>query len=376
MLRGIMSGFRKSVSVATSIALLAVLVPALAFGGTGAASDPPDPLAAEIERWLAVGQSKPGSDPLLTELKQPNLQPLERAQEALRSGRRLLALQRFGTPRTNLSAAVYLAERSADQRKDMAAFDAEWKRVGDVLRSDLGTPAPGRFEGMPAFARALSEAAILQVRTYYQASLDYGHSTMPDPGLLYLGTAQAQRDLVAFYRTLPAPSPRRPAPPLRSLRPEIDALQAEMLSVYRPPLSIDQHDEFISASATLKEARELDAAGLRYGALLRYLLAAQQFLPLRPAPAPPLDAGALDSRLRELAARLSAGDVDHGIGQMFLESAQSGIAKSTPGSPSPVAMSVATDVLPRYFAALEPARPQPPRPEPQVTVTLVRWPYT
>jgi hypothetical protein len=34
------------------------------------------------------------------------------------------------------------------------------------------------------------------------------------------------------------------------------------------------------------------------------------------------------------------------------------------------------DVLPRYFAALEPARPAPSRPAPKVTVTLVRWPYT
>ena len=371
-----MADFRKRVSLATSIALLAVVMPALASGGTGAASDPPDPLAAEIDHWLKVLQSKPDADPMWAEFK-PGLQPaLERAQEELRNGRRLLALQRLGTPRTNLEAAVYLTERSADQRKEMAAFDAEWKRMGDVLRTDLGTTAPGKFEGMPAFVRALSEAAFPQVRVYYQASLDYGHNTMPDAGLMYLGNAQAQRDLVAFYRTLPAPSPRRPAPPLRSLRPEIDALQAEMLAVYKPPVSIERHGEFISASALLKEARELDAAGLRYGALLRYLIASQQFSQIRPASAPPLTAEAIDSRLHELAARLSAGEVDHGIGRMFLESAQSGLARSAPGSPSPVAASIATDVLPRYFAALEPARPQPAGPEPQVTVTLVRWPYT
>jgi hypothetical protein len=45
-------------------------------------------------------------------------------------------------------------------------------------------------------------------------------------------------------------------------------------------------------------------------------------------------------------------------------------------APPPIAAAIATDVLPRYFAALGPARPSPARPAPRVTVTLVRWPYT
>jgi hypothetical protein len=40
------------------------------------------------------------------------------------------------------------------------------------------------------------------------------------------------------------------------------------------------------------------------------------------------------------------------------------------------AAAVASDALPRYFAALEPP-PARPRAEPAtITVTLVRWPYT
>src|SRR5262249_29785164 len=49
-------------------------------------------------------------------------------------------------------------------------------------------------------------------------------------------------------------------------------------------------------------------------------------------------------------------------------------APPTPGIAP--AWPVATDVLPRYFAALEPARPAPRLPAPRATVTLVRWPYT
>jgi len=50
--------------------------------------------------------------------------------------------------------------------------------------------------------------------------------------------------------------------------------------------------------------------------------------------------------------------------------------EAAPGTAPPVAVSIATDVLPRYFAALGPARPAPPKPAPTVTVTLVRWPFT
>ena len=148
-----------------------------------------------------------------------------------------------------------------------------------------------------------------------------------------------------------------------------------MLAAYRPPASIDRHGEFIGASSTLKEARELDAAGLRYGALLRYLQAALRFAPLRKVP-PSVDAGALAKLLRGLDARLSARGVDHSLGRLFLEAAQADVASAAAGTSPAVAAAITSDVLPRYFAALEPARPEAPKPAPKVTVTLVRWPYT
>jgi hypothetical protein len=140
-------------------------------------------------------------------------------------------------------------------------------------------PRPDELAGVqPAALRALGEAALPQLRVYYDASLEYGRNTMPDSGLFYLGSAQAQRDFVAFARTLAERSSAR-APAVRALEPELDALDKEMLAAYRPPLSIDKHPQFITASSLLKEARELDAARLRYGALLRYLQAAYRFAP-------------------------------------------------------------------------------------------------
>jgi hypothetical protein len=318
-----------------------------------------DPLATEIQRWSAFIEKRPPQD----QLRQKVEPVLTRADESLREGKRLLALQRLVAAKEDLAVTSYMRARPTEQRNELAAFEAEWARMGGALRKDF----PASLEDLhPAAVRALGEAAFPQVRAYYDVSLEQGRNTTPGEGLYYLGSAQAQREIVDLLRTVSTSSSRR-EPPVRPLGPEIEALEGEMLAVYRPPVSIDRHGELITASATLKEARELDEAGLRYGALLRYLQAALQFAPLR-GPSPPLEAGAL-SRLE---ARLSAGEVDHSIGQLLLESAQANVAA---GSPATAAI-LAGDVLPRYFAALEPARPREPGPAPKVTVTLVRWPYT
>lgn len=333
-------------SLATRTLLLFSL---LAVPACGRAADHPetrDPLAAALEASRA--QVKPADQPALA-----------KAEEDLRAGRRLLALQRFTGVKENLAVAAYLGQHRAGQ---LQHFEAEWRRMGGVLRADLKKPSPDAFKEVePAAVRALAEAALPQIRGYYEASLEYGRNTMPDQGLYYLAGAQAQRDLTAFYRTLSEPTSRH-APPVRPLHAELDALETAMLAAYRPPASIEKHGQFIGASSTLKEARELDAAGLRYGALLRYLQAARQLAVISGA-----SGGADTKRLRDLDARLSSGDVDHSLGRLFLEAAQADAAN---------AGAIVDDVLPRYFAALEPAKPEKAGPAPRVTVTLVRWPYT
>ena len=269
--------------------------------------------------------------------------------------------------RTDLEAARYLREQIAAGHSDAAGFEAEWVRVGRLLKPQLGQPSPGWLDGVePAAIRAIGEAALPQVRLYHEASLDYGRNTMPESGLFYLGAALAQRDLAAMCRRLSASSGDG-APPLRALGGELDALEEELLAAYRPPASIDHHAEFIAASASLKEARELDAAGLRRGALLLYLQAALRSAPLR-APSP---AGDPRAELRALEQRLT-GPVDHTIGRLFLEMAQADLEEEPGARPA----AIARDVLPRYFAALGPAPAPRPVPRPRVTVTLVRWPFT
>src|SRR5262245_17502210 len=331
-------------------------------------------VATELARWSAFLKGNAATDDLWKDIKQSTEPALARAEKALADEHPLLAMLRLGSVNENLAAATYLGQRTPEQRKDNAAFEAEWKRVGEELRPQMGAPATHAFDGVrPALLRAMGEAALPQVRIYYDASLEYGRNTTPDSGLYYLGAALAARDFGALARRLSA-GPSLAAPPLRPLGPDLDALEAEMLAAYRPPLSIDKHREFIGASSSLKEARELDAAGLREGALLRYLLAALRLGSLRAAT--PTEAPALAQSLRALEARLQKGGVDHSLGRVFVESAQGDLSEHATDGQAVNAAAVVNDVLPRYFAALQPAPPQPRRAEARVTVTLVRWPYT
>jgi hypothetical protein len=333
-----------------------------------------DPLAEEIARLSEILRNQTSTEGIWGQVKEGGPPVLARAEEDLRAGRRLVAVQRLGDVRADVLAAAYVSERSA-QAKDIPGFEAEWARMGGVLRAEIAPPSPSALDGVePAALRALGEATLSQVRILYDASREYGLNSMPENGLVYLAVAQAQRETVSLYRALATRAERRP-PPLRTLEAELDGLQADILKAYRPPASIDRHGEFINASATLKEARELDAAGLRHGALLKYLQAAQRIAPLR-SDLPALGADALAEQLAGFDRRLAAGDVDHSLGRLFLETAEADLAGDEPGKNPPSSVWIASDVLPRYFAALEPARPAALKPDPQVKVTLVRWPYT
>ena len=321
-----------------------------------ALANSPDPLADEIHRWSEFLKSDKSNSEAWSQVKPAVAPVITRAEDALRDGRRLLALQRFVAARTNLEAAAYAAARSDADRKDEARFEAEWKRL-----APLATKQPSIGDIEPAALRAYTEASIPQVRAFYEASLEYGRSTMAEAGFFYLGAAQAQRDFGAFARRVAFKTGKRP-PSLRSIDSDLSSLERELLAAYRPPTAIDKHSEFIGASSMVKEARELDAAGLRYGALVSYLEAARRTALIN---GPTLPSNEIADRLHAFEERM-AGDVDHTIGQIYVEAAHADPA---------AASAIVSSVLPRYFAALEPAK-SVSRPAPKVTVTLVRWPYT
>ena len=352
----------------------AVLALANSCAGGVTSGTPADPLGAEIARWNTFIQADTARDDNSAQVRASSSPALTSAAVALAHGRRELALLRLAAARTPLAALRYTREHPAAGRSN-AAFDAEWTRMRGVLRGRL-SPAESRALANlhPAAVRAIAEAALPQVRILFDAAPDYAHSTLPEYGLSYVGEAVAQDQFIDWSRTLTEPGAGA-EPPFRSIAPEIETLQARMLAVYRPPVSIERHPEFINASSVLKEARELDAAGLRHGALLRYLQGVLRFQPLRDPP-PAFDSLRTPATLRAFAARIDRAGVDHGIARVFLELAQADMDDTTRGAAHATAAAVAAEVLPRYFAALAPAPPAAARPPAEVTVTLVRWPYT
>ncbi|HEX3583582.1 MAG TPA: hypothetical protein VH087_17575 [Thermoanaerobaculia bacterium] len=308
-----------------------------------------DPLVRTIERLhQEAGSSQPR---------------LDAASKALDKGRRLLAIYQTATILPSIEGEKFANGFPKAERDSEASFEKEWKRENELNTEKKLTPIE------PALLRAFGEGSLLRSRNFYHASLDFARSTTPESGFGYLGRAHGEESLIAFLRTLSTGS-HVPAPPLRALSPDIDSLQHILLGAYHPPASINQHDEFIAASAVLKEARELDEAGLRYGALFRFLDAAQRTGQLAGTPGAVSDLRAHLAKWRE---RLGAMPGDQSIAQLFLEFADADLET---GQAPAMASSVDSFVLPRYFAALGPAPKQLPRPKAVAHVTLVRWPYT
>jgi hypothetical protein len=342
----------------------------------------PDVIAAEIARWLTIIRADTRTDELWVQVKPGAQAELERAEQALRDGRHWFALERLAAARPNLAAAYSVSQRPIATRTDAATFEAEWTRAKATLGDAIPPCARASLDEVrPAAVRALAEIACAQVRVLYDASIEYGRNTTPESGFFYLEAARAQREFAEFCRTLSTSSSSSPeraspagSPPPRGLTAEIENVEGELLAAYRPPASIARHADFIAASGTLKEARELDAAGLHDGALLRYLQASLRVTLLRAQPA------ARDGRgpavtLREAEPRLAAVP-DPSLARIFVERAQADLDRGADTGALAAAEAVSSVVLPRYFASLEPAAPRPARPAPRVTVTLVRWPFT
>src|SRR5689334_16552729 len=127
-----------------------------------------DPLAAEVTRWSHYLRDNPSKSEDWVEIKNYVQPAIDKTEEALKDGRWYLALQRLAAARGNLAAQVYVDETPEARRKDLTAFETEWKRFGTALAADLKTPAPGALAGVtPAAVRAVGEASLPQVRTYY-----------------------------------------------------------------------------------------------------------------------------------------------------------------------------------------------------------------
>jgi hypothetical protein len=357
----------------------AVLAIFVSFAGVAASAGAGgDPIAAEIARWQVRIHTAPEVDPETKPIRDGSLPLLDAAEKAAAQGRRWFALSRLAYVWPNLGAADFADAKPKAMHAKMTALEREWQRTGTELAAvRTGAEAPS-FDGTPAAARAVAETALSEVDGYYASSLDYGRNTAPEYGLFYLGAAVADLELTRFaasLRSFPAAA-AAPPPALRSVAPEIERLQGELIDAYVPPASIDNHPVFIRISALLKQARELDAAGRYFGALSK-LLDARMRLSRLQHPDRKLDLAATAARAVDAERRLAATGVDASIASTYVE-----IALVQAGDPDPAQMGPETaaavfdDVVPLYLEALGPAPPIPPERKAEATVTLVRWPYT
>jgi hypothetical protein len=287
---------------------------------------------------------------------------LDRARTALDAGRPLLALYLMEAPWKSARSWTFVKASAGVTSSDL--FAKKWAAVGEPrAASASGTPP------RPALFDALSAAAEARAPITYHASRFYGDDAGLGGGLYYLGESQAEMQWAAYVRAIDA-APSGAAPPLRSIAAEIAALDVEMTTAYET-MERANHSTYISASAALKQARTLDERRQYGGALFQYLLSRYLFAPLRG----PAAQDATAERIRESAATLDP-KVDNSIAELFLQLAGEGIAGDVAAQKRGAAAAV-EDVIPAYLRAIAaPSMTTAATPPAQVTITLVRWPFT
>lgn len=231
----------------------------------------------------------------------------------------------------------------------------------------------------PAAIRALAEAAQGRTLTLMEGGRGFATATKPSDGLFYVGEARGEAEFSEFLYKLGA-SRTGAAVRLRSVLPEIEALQEKTNAAFQPPRSIEMHPRFIALNSTLKFARELDSARDYAGALYMYLEAVRHYGMLEATAAEDEKQSKLRSALNEELSKNSASKNDDSIPRIFLERVSGYLNKPEGAAPNAdewkATQVVLEQVLPAYYAALKPAAPVQQRAGRTATLTLVRWPYT
>lgn len=304
---------------------------------------------------------------------------LKAADGALGAGQLYLSLEKLGQASDFLQGVRTNIDRADAVKSGLPAFELEWNNVSRKLGA-LDQEFRGiNWSHAPAALRAISETAHARTIPRLDGGRGFAVATQPKDGLLYLGEAQAQAEFARFCASLSVPRPAG-AFPLRSILPELQALQTKTNAAFQPPRSIDLHSRFIALNSVLKLARELDAAKSYTGALYQYLEAVRNYGMLDE---PPLDAArrpALQASVALLHKNLAASRYDDSIAQILVQRAESQMMHADGSEPTPdewrSAKVIAEQVLPAYFAARKPASHVTQATPKNVEVTLVRWPYT
>ena len=356
--------------------LFAVLLLGTAMAGSQDASSS---VKAEIERLQQSLKDKPVSNIDMPDLASAIEARLKDASAALTTGRLYLSLERLGEAEDYLQGLRAVDEKAPAIKDSLPAFESEWGKASLQL-TVLERSARQRDWGRASVAvRAISEAAQGRAIPLLEGGRGFATATKPKDGLFYMGQAQGEAAFAVFVSRLHS-ARAVTAAPLRSVLPELEALQEKTNAAFQPPRSIDMHPRFIALNSTIKFARELDSSRAYAGALYQYLEAVRHYGMLDPAEPDATKQAALRTTVAAELKKLTAAKRDDSIAQIFLERASGWLNKADGSAPSGdewrAIQVIVEQVLPAYYTALKPAAPVPQQAGRTATLTLVRWPYT
>jgi hypothetical protein len=334
---------------------------------------------AEIARLQQSLKDNPVADPDLKSLAPMITDALKAADGAANGGQLYLSLEKLGQAEDLIQGARSAADRAEVEKAGLPAFESRWGKASLRLTA-LDKDAHARdWKDSPLAIRSLAEAAQGRAIPLLEGGRGFATATGPKDGLFYVGEAEGEANFATFCASLQATG-KRSSVVLRSLLPELRALQEKTNAAFHPPKSIDLHPRFIALNSQIKLAQELDASRFYAGALYAYLDAVRHYGMLD---APPLDASAQDQARKDVAKlteELAASSRDHSILQLFLERASSYTLHPDGSAPSADewrgARVILDQVVPAYYAAQKPAAPPATPSGKTVDITLIRWPYT
>ncbi|HEX5042300.1 MAG TPA: hypothetical protein VFV75_05315 [Candidatus Polarisedimenticolaceae bacterium] len=352
------------------------MLPPAVFSLLLAAATPGDPCAAgaAAEQLAAeVVAQRPRAKEVTPARETENewtqgLSLLDDADAALKAGRAYLALDRLAAARMQLGPLRFLAEHAEQPKQAVDALRAELAALSPELSRPSSTV-------LPLAVRAFRDEARVQAPVYGHTVAAWDRIEDAQGALFYGGQARELARLAAFDAGLRFPLP--PPPPRMSVAAvgeAVDAYERTLVAAYRPPVSADKHQQFILASAALKSARELLAAGSAEGAVWNYLKARRFGAAITRAEAPT----PARETLRSSPVEPFAGDASL-VCRLTEQVAALLEGEAVPEDRLRIADALLHDVLPAYRGLVSGSAPKTPRVKtapPEVTVTLVRWPYT
>ncbi len=315
-----------------------LLIASVAFACSAAPSKI-DPEIARLEGVLKAVEASSADLPKdVHSLFEAHRAALERAKKAASPEYRIYRLR---DPFVGVETLAFLAKEKGSA-ESVARFEQLWN--ASRARFDAKPP---RVRGS-LVERALAESSATRAGRLYRASLPYAKASAPWSGVYYLGEAEGNLRFRDFVLSL-ATDDSEKAPGGERIASMLQSLERDTLAFFGADVT---NQAAVPVSVRLKEARELLDAGRLDGATL-LAVEARAALSRRGGPRgtyPPQAA----SRTGSIVSLLQA----------WAEDEQ-----------APMNEALRLEVVP-FYGAMFSAEPAKAAGASQVTVTLVRWPYT